>query len=55
MTYRDLMRLANGYAESKVLLVANERGLYTAIEDGASAPTHWLPPAGVCEGSIGPG
>ncbi len=34
MTYRDLMRLANGYAESKVLLVANELGLFTAIGDG---------------------
>lgn len=34
MTYRALMRLANGYAESKVLLVANELGLFTAIGDG---------------------
>ena len=34
MTYRDLMRLANGYAESKVLLVANELGLFTAIGQG---------------------
>ncbi len=34
MTYRDLMRLANGYAESKVLLVANELGLFTAIGGG---------------------
>ncbi len=34
MTYRDLMRLANGYAESKVLLVANDLGLFTAIGDG---------------------
>jgi len=28
------MRLANGYAESKVLLVANELGLFTAIGQG---------------------
>ncbi len=34
MTHRDLMRLANGYAESKVLLVANELGLFTAIGEG---------------------
>jgi hypothetical protein len=34
VTYRDLMRLANGYAESKVLLVANELGLFTAIGQG---------------------
>lgn len=31
MTYRELMRLANGYAESRVLLTANELGLFTAI------------------------
>ncbi|MCK6500647.1 MAG: acetylserotonin O-methyltransferase [Nitrospira sp.] len=31
MTYRDLLRLANGYADSKVLLLANELDLFTAI------------------------
>ncbi len=31
MTYADLMRLANGYAESKTLLIANEVGLFTAL------------------------
>ncbi len=31
MTYSDLMRLANGYAESKTLLIANELGLFTAL------------------------
>lgn len=31
MTYSDLMRLANGYAESKTLLVANDLGLFTAL------------------------
>ena len=40
MTYRDLMRLANGYAESKVLLVANELGLFTAIGQGGR-PMKW--------------
>nr|MBI3613973.1 methyltransferase domain-containing protein [Nitrospirota bacterium] len=30
-TYAELMALANGYAESKTLLVANELGLFTAI------------------------
>ncbi len=34
MTYRDLMRLANGYADSKVLLVANQLGVFTAIGAG---------------------
>jgi SAM-dependent methyltransferase len=38
VTYRDLMRLANGYAESKVLLVANELGVFTAIEGGGRKP-----------------
>ena len=31
MTYPQLMGLANGYAASKVLLVANELGVFTAI------------------------
>jgi len=31
MTYADLMRLANGYAESKTLLIANDLGLFTAL------------------------
>jgi len=31
MTYSDLIRLANGYAESKALLVANELGLFTIL------------------------
>ena len=31
MTYQELMRLGNGYADSKVLLVANELGIFTAI------------------------
>ncbi len=34
MTYRQLMDLANGYADSKVLLVANELGVFTAIGTG---------------------
>lgn len=34
MTYRQLMGLANGYADSKVLLVANELGVFTAIGTG---------------------
>lgn len=38
MTYQQLMRLANGYAESKTLLVANDLGLFTAIgPDGSRA------------------
>ena len=35
MTYADLMRLANGYAESKTLLIANDLGLFTALGKGA--------------------
>ena len=31
MTYADLIRLANGYAESRTLLVANELGLFTVL------------------------
>ncbi len=31
MTYQDLMQLANGYADSKVLLVANELGVFTTL------------------------
>ncbi|GJL53441.1 MAG: methyltransferase [Nitrospirales bacterium] len=31
MTYQDLMQFANGYADSKVLLVANELGVFTAL------------------------
>lgn len=31
MTYQDLMQLANGYADSKVLLVANKLGVFTAL------------------------
>lgn len=31
MTYQQLMGLANGYADSKVLLVANELSVFTAI------------------------
>ncbi len=31
MTYVDLMRLANGYAESKTLLIATDVGLFTAL------------------------
>ena len=34
MTYQQLMSLANGYAESKTLLVANELGVFTAIGTG---------------------
>ena len=34
MTYQELMRLANGHAESKVLLIANELGVFTAIGAG---------------------
>jgi SAM-dependent methyltransferase len=34
VTYSELMRVANGYAESKVLLVANELGVFTAIGAG---------------------
>lgn len=34
MTYKQLMDLANGYADSKVLLVANELGVFTAIGTG---------------------
>lgn len=34
MTYQQLMGLANGYAESKTLLVANELGVFTAIGTG---------------------
>lgn len=34
MTYQQLMGLANGYADSKVLLVANELGVFTAIGTG---------------------
>lgn len=34
MTYQQLMSLANGYAESKTLLVANELGVFTAIGSG---------------------
>lgn len=34
MTYLQLMGLANGYADSKVLLVANELGVFTAIGTG---------------------
>ncbi len=38
MTYQQLMGLANGYAESKALLVANELGVFTAIgTDGRRA------------------
>jgi len=36
MTYSDLMRLANGYAESKTLLIANDLGLFTALGKGKS-------------------
>jgi 2-polyprenyl-3-methyl-5-hydroxy-6-metoxy-1,4-benzoquinol methylase len=35
MTYADLMRLANGYAESKTLLIAAELGLFTALGNKA--------------------
>ena len=38
MSSRDLMRLANGYAEFKMLLVANELGLFTAIGSGSGCP-----------------
>ena len=38
MTYSRLMRLANGYAESKVLLIANELGVFTAIGRGGRTP-----------------
>jgi len=31
MIYSDLMRLANGYAESKTLLIASDLGLFTAL------------------------
>lgn len=31
MTYSNLMRLANGYAESKTLLIAAELGVFTAL------------------------
>ena len=31
MTYQDLMQLANGYADSKVLLTANDLGVFTAL------------------------
>ena len=31
MNYQDLMQLANGYAHSKVLLTANDLGVFTAI------------------------
>ncbi len=34
VTYQQLMGLANGYADSKVLLVANELGVFTAIGTG---------------------
>ncbi|ODT44858.1 MAG: hypothetical protein ABS70_04495 [Nitrospira sp. SCN 59-13] len=34
MTYQQLMGLANGYAESKALLIANELGVFTAIGTG---------------------
>lgn len=34
MTYEQLMGLANGYADSKVLLIANELGVFTAIGSG---------------------
>jgi len=34
VTYQQLMGLANGYADSKVLLVANELGVVTAIGTG---------------------
>ena len=40
MTYRELMRLANGYAESKVLLVGNELGVFTAIGTGSRQAAH---------------
>jgi len=35
MTYANLMRLANGYAESKTLLIAAELGLFTALGNKA--------------------
>lgn len=35
MTYSDLMRLANGFAESKTLLIANDLGLFTALGNRA--------------------
>lgn len=38
MTYQQLMGLANGYAESKTLLVANELGVFTAIGTGGRSP-----------------
>ena len=47
MTYRDLMRLANGYAESKVLLVANELGVFTAIGAGGRRPDSLAQSCGV--------
>ncbi len=31
MTYQDLMQLANGYADSKVLLTANDLGVFSAL------------------------
>ena len=34
VTYEHLMGLANGYADSKVLLIANELGVFTAIGTG---------------------
>lgn len=51
MIYRDLMRLANGYAESKVLLVSNELGLFTAIGDGGKRADSLAAACGAtCEG-----
>ena len=35
MTYSNLMRLANGYAESKTLLIAAELGVFTALGERA--------------------
>lgn len=40
MTYQDLIQLANGYAESKVLLTANDLGLFTALGQSKQSSKH---------------
>lgn len=51
MTYQQLMGLANGYAESKTLLVANELGVFTAIGTGGRRAEDLATSCGtMCEG-----
>ena len=39
MTYHNLMRLANGYADSKVLLTANDLGVFSALGQSKRSST----------------